>query len=433
MLLRFKVENYRSIRDEAVLDFEAAGFADQKECLLLYKTKRYLPVISIHGKNGGGKSNVIRAMWLAATFIKNAQRTQTEDAEIPVRPFALNNYSQNTPTTFCFEYVDDGIWYEYGFSATRREIIKEHLYWAPKGQKSVVFERKYQIFSFPTNGEKKHKEMLSKAVAANQLFLSIASTMNYMPVNKAMHWFRTKIFFSRDYADLGNNLLEYGHDPRMIQSIIQIAKTADLGIIDMQFEMDHFVFRSLEDLPDSLSHEERSQIELALHRFKENLSAEFDEASAEFQFGKLRATSFHMGLDGEGKAGEYPLGLMDESDGTIRLMARAAAMESALSNGGVFVVDEIENRLHPKLVEYIIQRFQNKNRTNAQLVFTSHSVEILHSELLRRDQYYLVDKDVKSGATELYSISDFSVRNDEKIGKAYLQGKYGAVPFIMEE
>jgi len=103
---------------------------------------------------------------LNSTFIRNAQRTQTEDAGVPVRPFELNDYSMNTPTTFCFEYVDDGIWYDYGFSATRNEITKEHLYWAPKGQKSVVFEREYQKFIFPTNGEKKLKEMLSKAVAS---------------------------------------------------------------------------------------------------------------------------------------------------------------------------------------------------------------------------------------------------------------------------
>lgn len=70
MLLRFKVKNYRSIRDEAELDMEAAGLSDQKECLLRFKNDEYLPVVSINGKNGGGKSNVIRAMWLAVQFIK---------------------------------------------------------------------------------------------------------------------------------------------------------------------------------------------------------------------------------------------------------------------------------------------------------------------------------------------------------------------------
>lgn len=170
MLLKFKVKNYRSLRDEAVLDMEAAGIGDHKECLLKYKNNVYLPVISINGKNGGGKSNVIRAMWLAAQFIKNAQRTQYEAAEIPVRPFELNDYSKKEPTSFEFEYEEKGIWYCYGFSATRKCICEEHLYWAPKGQRSVVFDRKYQEFSFPVNGDKKMKELIGKAVAPNQLF-----------------------------------------------------------------------------------------------------------------------------------------------------------------------------------------------------------------------------------------------------------------------
>ena len=122
-------------------------------------------------------------------------------------------------------------------------------------------------------------------------------------------------------------------------------------------------------------------------------------------------------MDAKGKKTEYPLSLSDESDGTIRLMARATALESALKNGGILVIDEIEDRLHPMLVEYIIKRFQHNNETKAQLIFTTHSV----------------DMNSETGVSELYSISDFSVRNDEKVGKAYLLGKYGAVPYIREE
>ena len=400
MLLKFKVKNYRSLRDEAVLDMEAAGIGDHKECLLKYKNNVYLPVISINGKNGGGKSNVIRAMWLAAQFIKNAQRTQYEAAEIPVRPFELNDYSKKEPTSFEFEYEEKGIWYCYGFSATRKCICEEHLYWAPKGQRSVVFDRKYQEFSFPVNGDKKMKELIGKAVAPNQLFFAVSCTMNYEPCIKAMKWFRTKLFFSRDYSDLGKNLLEYSENPEMLKSIASIARVADLG--------------------------------KALAQFKESLAGDADNVSGAIQYNELKAISFHTGIDSQGSKNEYPLNLSDESDGTIRLMARAAAMESALNNGGVLVIDEIEDRLHPMIVEYIIKRFQYNNELKAQLIFTTHSVDIMNRELLRRDQYYLVDKNCETGVSELYAVSDFSVRNDEKVGKAYLLGKYGAVPYIRE-
>ena len=433
MLLRFKVKNYRSLRDEAVLDMEAAGLGDRKECLLKYKRNGFLPVISINGKNGGGKSNIIRSMWLATQFIKNAQRTQHETAEVPVRPFELNDYSKNEPTFFEFEYEDEGIWYCYGFSATRKCICKEYLYWAPKGQKSVVFNREFQEFSFPVNKDKKIKEMISKAVASNQLFFAISCTMNYEPCIKAMKWFRTKLFFSRDYSDLGKNLLEYSDDSEMLKSVTSIAKIADLGISDMKFEINNKVITSLDELPPDISIEGRQKIEKALAQFKESLSGDADNVNGIIQYNELKATSFHVGVDSEGRRMEYPLNLADESDGTIRLMARATAMEAALKNGGVFIIDEIEDRLHPKLVEYIINRFQYNNVTKAQLIFTTHSIDIMDREMLRRDQYYLVDKNGETGVSELYAVSDFSVRNDEKVGKAYLLGKYGAVPYIREE
>ena len=332
-----------------------------------------------------------------------------------------------------FSSEEEGIWYCYGFSATRKCICEEHLYWAPKGQKSVVVDRKYQDFSFPVNGDKKIKEMISKAVAPNQLFFAVSCTMNYEPCIEAMKWFRTKLFFSRDYSDLGKNLLEYSDDSEMLKSVASIAKIADIGISDMKFEIDNKAITSLDDLPEDFPMESRLQIEKALSQFKESLSGDADNVNGTIQYNELKATSFHTGLDAKGKKTEYPLSLSDESDGTIRLMARATALESALKNGGILVIDEIEDRLHPMLVEYIIKRFQHNNETKAQLIFTTHSVDIMNREMLRRDQYYLVDKNSETGVSELYSISDFSVRNDEKVGKAYLLGKYGAVPYIREE
>ena len=179
--------------------------------------------------------------------------------------------------------------------------------------------------------------------------------------------------------------------------------------------------------------EKKLQIEKALAQFRESLTGSADDMAGAIQYNEIKATSLHTGLDKDGRKTVYPLNLYDESDGTIRLMARATAMESALINGGLFIIDEIEERLHPILVEYIINQFQKNNKNKAQLIFTTHSTDIMNREMLRRDQYYLVDKDGQTGATELYSVYDFSIRNDEKIGKAYLLGKYGAIPFVREE
>lgn len=141
MLIEFRFKNYRSFRDEATLSMEATGLGAFKNSLIkLSSTVMLLPAVAIYGKNGGGKSNVIRAFWLAVQFIRNAQRTQHERASIPVRPFALNDYSQEYSTEFDFVYTTAGIKYWYGFSATREKIVSEYLYHAPKGQKALIFK-----------------------------------------------------------------------------------------------------------------------------------------------------------------------------------------------------------------------------------------------------------------------------------------------------
>ena len=109
MLIEFRFKNYRSFRDESILSMEATGLGYLKSVLIPLTSKmKLLPACAIYGKNGGGKSNVVRAFWLAVQFIRNAQRTQHEKASIPVRPFLLNDYSKIEPTTFDFEYTFKG-------------------------------------------------------------------------------------------------------------------------------------------------------------------------------------------------------------------------------------------------------------------------------------------------------------------------------------
>ena len=391
-------------------------------------------MISIYGKNGGGKSNLIRAFWLAVQFIRNAQRTQYESAEVPVRPFELDDISKKTPTEFHFEYISNDIKYWYGFSATKEKIVAEYLYAAPKGQKSEIFTREYQNFHFPSNKEKSMKELIKQAVATNQLFFAISCVMNYEPCIKAMQWFRKEIFFSRDYSDLGQNILSHREDKELLQSIIQIAKVADFGISDMKFEINNTEISNLEELPEFVTEQQRQEIEKAIEQFRKSLSTDAESPEGILQFNELKATSYHKGKDSQGNIQEYALPLSEESDGTIRLMSRAAAIQDTLKVGGVLIVDEIENRLHPLLVQYIIEKFQNQSDgQRAQLIFTTNSTDIMNRGMLRRDQYYFVDKDNMTGESELYSLADFSVRLEENIAKAYLLGKYGAVPYIDEE
>lgn len=426
MLIEFQFKNYRSFRDEAVLSMEATGVGNFKNCLIEYNNRKLLPAAAIYGKNGGGKSNVIRAYWLAVQFIRNAQRSQHEKAPIPVVPFMLNDYSKEEPTEFEFVYVIDGIKYNYGFAATKEKIVREFLYHAPKGQRAMVFSREEQKFTFTE--DKLRRNLISETIAPNQLFFSIACTMNDTACVKAMKWFREAIYFSRDYSDIPQQLLEYSNDNGMLKAIASYAQAADLGIEDMQFEFNSKEIDEKLDWPDNVP----EGIRAALTQFMRALSESSNQAEAKLKLGEVTATSLHTGIDKAGKHQQYKLELEDESDGTRKLMALAPAIESALRSGGVLLVDEIEKEMHPMLVNYIIAKFQSKrtNTNGAQLIFTTHNTELMNMELLRKDQLYFADKNQADGSSELYSISDFNTRTTENIRKGYLAGKYGATPDI---
>ena len=427
MLIEFKFTNYRSFRDETVLSMEAMGLGTYKSCLIPFRNKRLLPAAAIYGKNGGGKSNVIRAFWLAVQFIRNAQRTQHENAAIPVQPFLLNDTSRNEPTSFEFIYTIADVKYVYGFSATKKEIFKEYLYYAPKGQLSMVFERDHQNFTFRDNSEKKRRQLISEAVGSNQLYFAIACTMNESACQKAMSWFRENIFFSRDYTDIPSQLIEYSEKPDMLAAIKKYAENADVGIQDMNFE-----FRNEEIKDASNTGDIPSGIVAALTQFAKALSDISNTSEIKLQRSEVNATSYHKGLKSDGSEALFELQLADESDGTRKLMALAPAIERALEFGGLLLVDELEKEMHPLMVEMIVSKFQSQssNPNHAQIIFTTHDTELLNMNLLRKDQLYFADKSKKDGASELYSVSELQTPTNENIRKGYLLGKYGGTPDI---
>ena len=395
MLIEFKFANYRSFRDESTLSMEATGLGTFKNTLIKYGSYKLLPGVAIYGKNGGGKSNVIRAFWLAVQFIKNAQRTQHENAHIPVSPFLLNDYSKSKETSFEFTYVVNDVKYIYGFSATKDRIVKEYLYHAPKGQKAVVFTREGKEFAFTE--EKTKRKLISEAVADNQLFFSVACTMNDSACVSAMRWFREYVLFSRDYSDIPRQLLEYSNDKNMLRAISDYAKAADLGIEDMQFDINSEEISDETVLPDRLP----AGVWTALVNFMHALSETSNNSEVKLKMGEVIATAYHRGQKESGEDGLFSLELSDESDGTRKLMSLAPAMESVLSKGGVLLVDELDKELHPMLVAYIVSKFQSKssNPLGAQLIFTTHDTDLMNEEILRKDQLYFVDKDNTNGVS----------------------------------
>ena len=415
MLIEFSFSNYRSFRGKNTLSLES-----------LKKKKGLLPLVAIYGKNGGGKSNLIRAFWLAVKFICNAQMTQGAGVLVPVDPFKLNDYSTETPTSFEFIYKYKGIKYIYGFSATKEKICEEYLYHYPKGFRAQVFKRTGQEFSFIQ--DKAFKQLISKAVAENQLYFSVANTMNESVCAEAMKFFTESIVFSREFEDLPGQIRLNYHNNNVLKSMKQYAQRADVGITDMKFEMKNTEI----DVDDTIPEDAPPELSRALKSFVSALS---DNSQVKIQRNEIKARTYHTGISKNGEISQYELGLEDDSDGTLRLMALAAAIDRTIDNGGIFVADELEKGLHPLLTEYIVNKFQNSeiNKNNAQLIFTTHDTEIMRQHFLDADQFYFVDKDRQTGESELYSVDGLGKKNNADIRTGYLIGKFGGVPELGDE
>lgn len=378
MILLFRLNNIFSFRDETTLDLQAAKIQTEKGKALsgnMFPAAggQVLKSVSVFGANASGKSNVIKGIKACVDMIRNSH-TYNENTIFAVAPFKFDGYDKN-PSSFFVRFIIDGIEYEYSFSMTRTEILTEQLFYYPRGRRSLVFSRdeskgpdKKNIYEF--------KQAIKRPmdVAANTsrktLFISRASQMDR---DIAKRVFR---FFSEDVV------LDYKESAMPIDSfiktrkeqILEILNTADSDIVDIKIQ------------GNALK---------TFHRGNPDIAFDFDT---------------------------------EESEGTKTLFQMMLSMIDIIRNGRTLLIDEIDTSLHPHLVEYIINLFNNSD--NAQLIYTTHNTHLLNTDFQRRDQVYFVNKR-EDGCSDLYSLYDFKdFRDTFDMEKAYLQGRFDAVPYL---
>ena len=387
MLIQFTVENHRSIKNSAVISFAASKDKSFEEYLLHPDEKRtLLPALAIYGANAAGKSNVLHAMMTMKEMVAGNAAKASKGQKLPWEPFG----SMKEATTFEIVFIFQGVRYTYGFSFDAKKIYKEYLFHWPNGREALIFSRENGVYEFRENINE--QITLSNRTPDNKLYLVSSNDWNLPQTENAYRWFLEKLTFLLDEEPAASETVAQiaSGDDRKAR-ILKELLLADLGITDVVIK--------------------NSQ-------------------------GKIPViTTTHRIMNEDGTIEYFQLLMEQESVGTQHFFARIGGWLQALENGALLVVDEIEDSLHPLLTRRLIEMVQDKtiNTKGAQLIFTTHSIDIMDREMLRRDQYYLVDKNGETGVSELYAVSDFSVRNDEKVGKAYLLGKYGAVPYIREE
>lgn len=380
MVLEIALANFFSINEKITLDLQAANIQTKEARALDGNTfsvgnERLLKTVAIYGANASGKSNIIKAVKAAVDMILDSHNYNEGD-RFGFKPFKFGG--NDAPSEFYIRFIVNGIEHEYSFSCTREEIITECLYYYPKGRKALIFSRDER-----KSGEKKEKYEFTTVirrpmdVASNTsrktLFLSRASQMDRDKAKEIYRWFNEQLVFSYrgNTSAVTDRFLGDNKD-----AVLRVLKAADSDIVEFSYKDGELT---------------------TFHRRNPSLPFDFNT---------------------------------EESDGTKILFRIMLTVMDVVRNNKVMFLDEVETSLHTRLVEYLINLFHNSR--SAQLVFTTHNTHLLDMSRFRKDQIFFVNKR-DDGSSDLYSLFDYKdFREKMDLEKAYLQGRFDAVPYVNE-
>ena len=393
MLCQFTVKNFKSIRDEVTFDMQAAAISEHEDRIIKDKDEElYLPVSAVYGPNGGGKSNVLEALHSLVTKVLRPLYATSNNEEIAMKmkklviePFAFDEGTRNEPTEFELFFRTEMAEYRYELTVKKEVIEYERLdrIKLETGRKSALFERdEDEITLKGAFARLKTSDELSDTLPLLS-YLGITYSKNEV-VQDVLDWFDEEI----DFLNYGNPMQELrmavSKSEDVKRLMLQMIQEMDLDIVDFRVE-----------------EKENDRIEV----FTKHVVDEY----------------------------EAELNLFDESSGTKKLFGLLPFIAKSLLRGTTLVIDELD----AKILKYLIMTFSNmeKNKKGAQLIFTSHDLSTMNSEVFRRDEIWFVAKGNRQNS-KLYSLVEFknkkgeSIRKDAKFDKQYLEGKYGADPYL---
>lgn len=415
MLIQFSVKNWRSVRDEQTLSMVKAKGGELVESNSFQPeapaTDALLRSAVIYGANAAGKSNLLNALRTMRVVVVNSATNKQEGDELPIVPFLLDEETVNSPTEFEAIFVADNIRYQYGFSATKTQVMDEWLIAFPNGRPQRWFERAWDGEKYQWNlggslvGQ---KQLWQDSTRSNALFLSTASQLNSKQLKPVFSWFKKTLGLGKVSGWTPNYTASLCGKEESRSKVLEFLAAADLDIKDVLVTAEQL---SIKHLPAAIPEEIKKQL-------LENVDSQtiYD------------IKTVHKGM--QGQLVEFDFN--QESDGTKKFFSFAGPWIDVLKNGRVLAIDELHDNLHPKLVKFLVELFHNTttNPNNAQLIFTTHETSILNQEVFRRDQIWFCEKS-DNQATRLYPLSDFSPRKGrEDLEAAYLSGRYGALPYV---
>jgi AAA15 family ATPase/GTPase len=446
MLLRFTVSNFLSFKEEVSLDLLPARNLNPLDLIVSKKGKGVsaLPISLLYGANGSGKSNLFKAMKYARDLIVIGTRG---DQTLAVNKFKLNKDCKSAPTVFSFFFKNEGVVYDYGFAIQEDMIIEEWLYGTYSRKEVKLFTRKvgkkskseYE-FGYKLRGRSKkiadRLGFVADGTRKNQLFLTEAYDRNVKAIEDAIQWFTRKLVLISPQTQYSNLPIRTSRDNEFSEYLADLLRVADTGISEIHAEEKKLdIDKHFPDLPDDEKQDLLDQIGhiaktenqvLRLLHNGEFYTVSIDRETKTPILHTLSTVHF------SNSSGNVEFKTSEESDGSIRLMHIALGLLDLTLSDAVYIIDEIDRSLHPLLCLWIIDKFIEKVRAEevkGQLIVTTHQTCLLNMKCLRHDEINFVEKD-KDGATHISSLVEFHVRGDLKLEKGYLNGRFGAIPFI---
>lgn len=441
MLVQFSVDNFLSFDEEQIFSLVATA-GEQHRTHLVPETPRrgsaLLRAAALYGANGSGKSNFIQAMRFAKNLIVEGTRT---GQAIAVRPFKLDKQTERS-SKFEFVLYAQGTLYNYGFRLDSRRIQEEWLYATPGKQEVKLFERTTSpegntevttgaTLSGRRPKQKQFLEFVAQATRPNQLFLTQAIESNVAELKPLFDWFQYTCLIlsaeatSRDVEGRAHT------NPAFIGFLSRFLCAADIGIENVTTREEPFNFdRYVPEMPSVQRQEVKAIVAAMPKGYMTTVRSTSGERYALKPGEHGEPILIRFDMQHRSKEGQHiPFEIHEESDGTQRLIHLLPALYSFQEDAErVVIVDELDSRLHPLVSRLVVQAAATEGN-KSQLVFTTHDTNLLDLELLRRDEIWFVEKD-KGGASHLYSLAEFKTRADLKIEKGYLNGRFGAIPFI---
>jgi hypothetical protein len=397
-----------------------------------------LKLNAMYGANGAGKSNLIKAFSLLREYLSTGELP----IEFIIETFKFQEAYQQSEVYFGVEFIKENIPYYYGLTIKQGVIVEEELEISglAKGESIPLFNRKDDAgnpnlqldFYNHLNNDKEaslfpdflKNEMLERNKPV-LFFMKNRKNEAFMRYKQALEW------FTKDIIPITPNIKPSGlpihleNDKNFRDFANSTMQSFKTGIQSLQVDtipIEEFFGE------DNREEAERISSELRANPGKVRpFVTEHEEIMFVSQKGKIVAKRLSFIHEEAGKKMKFlPY---EESDGTRRLLDYLPALYTAINSKRIILVDEIERSIHPLLIKELIQKFSHDAATKGQLIFSTHESNLLDQEIFRPDEIWFAEKN-KEGATEVYPLSDFKEHHTIDIRKGYLNGRYGAIPFV---